>query len=229
MSDEGRRVFPMETALGVVAGKGGDDVLDFMGYALNRSVDEDCRPAVNPMVKGWLFSLNPDFLKSEFNENISYDSWVAEQKRKLGDNVSIQPMSEADLSGINALFDTVAEAKQLAEDKEAEAAEALAARQAAEAEAKALAPFKKKAEDLEAKVAALEEKVSALNGELSEAKAKAASFDGKVAVDETGLEKAIKDIVQKAVGGLVAAGGAAAAAGAAEGGEAAAPADDFGA
>ena len=223
MSDEGRRVFPMETALGVVAGKGGADVLDFMGYALGRSVEEDCRPAVNPMVKGWLFSLNPAFLKTEFNDNISYDSWLSEQKRKLGDNVSIQPMGEADLSGINALFDTVAAAKQLAEDKVAEAEEAVAAKEAAEAEAKTLAPFKKKAEDLEAKVASLEEKISALNSELAEAKTRSASFDGKVAVDETGLEKAIKDIVQKAVGGLVAAGGAVAGAAADSG---AAPAGD---
>jgi uncharacterized protein YlxW (UPF0749 family) len=210
----------METALGVVAGKGGEDVLDFMGYALGRAVDDDCRPAVNPMVKGWLYSLNPEFIKAEFNENISYASWLSEQKSKFGDNVSITPMPAHELAGINTLFDTVEAAKQEAEDKNSEAEEAAAAKAAAEAEAASLAPFKKKAEDLEAKVAQLEEKSKALNAEVAELKEKLASFDGKVAVDEKEIEKAVKDIVQKAVGGLVAAGGVAGAATSADGGEA---------
>ena len=138
MSDEGRRVFPMETALGVVAGKGGEDVLDFMGYAIGRSVCDDCRPALGPVVKGWLYSLNPDFMKVEFNENISYDTWVGEQKRKFGDNLSIPPMPERELKGVNTLIELVESAKQLAEDKEAEAEEAGAATSAANAEIKAL-------------------------------------------------------------------------------------------
>ena len=214
MSDQGRRIFPMETALNVVAGKGGADVLDFLGFAVNREVSDECRPAVNPMVKGWLYSLNPDFMKVAYNESTSYSAWVADQKRKLGDNVSMTPMSAGDLAGIEALFDMVENAKQTAEDKEAEAEEAQAAQAAAEAEAKKLAPFKKKAEDLEKKVAQLEEKNNALNAEIKELKAKAAAFDGKVAVDEGDLEKSVKDIVSKAVkaalGGLVAAGGVAA-------------------
>ncbi|MDL2316504.1 hypothetical protein LJC59_05420 [Desulfovibrio sp. OttesenSCG-928-A18] len=235
MSDEGRRVFPMETALGVVAGKGGDDVLDFMGYALNRTVDEDCRPAINPMVKGWLYSLNPEFMKASFDANINYDSWISEQKRKFGDNVSITPMPDSELAGINALFESVEEAKQTAEDKTGEAEDAMAAKDAADAEVAALTPFKKKAEDLEAKVAQLEEKNKALNAEVAELKEKLGSFDGKVAVDEKDIEKSVKDIVSRSVkealGGLLAAGGVAGAA-LAEGADAApaeeAPADSGG-
>ena len=225
MSDEGRRVFPMETALGVVAGKGGDDVLDFMGYAVGRSVCDDCRPALSPMVKGWLYSLNPDFMKAEFDENISYDTWLGEQKRKFGDNLSIPPMPDRELAGINALLETVEAAKRHAEDKEAEAEEAQAAKDAADAEIKALTPFKKKAEDLEAKVAGLEEKNKALAAEVAELKEKLAAFDGKVAIDEKEIEKSVKDIVTRAVGSIAAAGGVVAGAAAAEGGDAAAPAD----
>lgn len=214
MSSNGRKVFSMETALGVIAGRSGTDVLDFLGFALARDICDDCRPAVNPMVKGWLYSLNPDFMKVSYNENMTYDVWVSEQKRKLGDNVSITPIPESELAGISALFDLVENAKQTAEDKEAEAADAVAAKEAAEAEAKALAPFKKKAEDLEKKVAQLEEKNSGLAAELAEMKSKLTSFDGKVAVDENDIEKSVKDIVSKAVkaalGGLVAAGAAAA-------------------
>lgn len=221
MSDEGRRVFPMETALGVLAGKSGDDVLDFMGYALGRAVDEDCRPAVNPMVKGWLFSLNPEFMKTGYDETLGYDTWVAEQKKKLGDNVSLPSMPASEVAGIDALFDTVEGAKQTADDKIAEAEEAAAAKEAADAEIKALTPFKKKAADLEAKVAKLEAQNSELSSQIEELKEKLAAFDGKVAIDEKEIEKSVKDIVSRAVGALAAAGGVAAV----EGGAEAAPAD----
>ena len=214
----------METVLGVVVGKGGADVLDLLGFAVKRDVSDECRPAVNPMVKGWLYSLNPDFMKVAYNENVSFNAWVSDQKRKLGDNVSITPIPANELAGIESLFEAVESAKQTAEDKEAEAEEAQAAQAAAEAEAKKLAPFKKKAEDLEKKVAQLEEKNNALTAEVKDLKAKLAGFDGKVAVDEGDLEKSVKDIVSKAVkaalAGLVVAGGVAAA------GEGAA-ADDF--
>ena len=236
MSDEGRRVFPMETVLGVIAGKDGADVLDFLGYAVKRDVSDECRPAVSPMVKGWLYSLHPAFMKASYTENLSFDLWTAEQKKKLGDNVSIYPIPDTELAGIDVLFETVENARQTAEDKEAEAEEAQAAKAAAEAEAKTLAPFKKKAEDLEKKVAQLEEKNTNLMAEVAELKEKLASFDGKVAVDEGDLEKSVKDIVSKAVkaalGGLVAAGAGAAAA--ADGAPAAfeeaeaAPAEDAG-
>ena len=38
MSDDARRVFPMESALGVVTGKGGAEVLEFLGYAVQREI-----------------------------------------------------------------------------------------------------------------------------------------------------------------------------------------------
>ena len=206
----------METVLGVVAGKGGADVLDLLGFAVKRDVSDECRPAVNPMVKGWLYSLNPAFMKVAYNENTSFNVWVADQKRQLGDNVSITPIPAGELAGIEALFEAVESAKQTAEDKEAEAEEAQAAQASAEAEVKKLTPFKKKAEDLEKKVAQLEEKNNALTAEVKDLKAKLAGFDGKVAVDEGDLEKSVKDIVSKAVkaalAGLVVAGGAVAAA-----------------
>ena len=134
MSDEGRRVFPMEAALGVVAGKGGADVLDFMGYVVGRSVCDDSRPVLSPMVKGWLYSLNPGFMKAEFDDSIGYDAWVHEQKRTFGDNVSIAPMPERELAGVNTLLATVESARWLAEDKQAEADAANVALDAANAE-----------------------------------------------------------------------------------------------
>ena len=192
MYDEGRRVFPMETALGLVAGKGGEDVLDFMGYAVGRGVDEECRPGLNPLVRGWLYAQNPAFMKTEFSADAGYDNWIDEQKRKLGDNISITPMPACEQAGVNAYLETVENARRLAEDKTAEAAEAVAGRKAAEAEAAGMAPFKKKAGELEKKVAALEEKNRGLNAEIAELKEKLASFDGKVALDAQEIEKNVK-------------------------------------
>ena len=156
MSDAGRRIFKMETALGVLANQSGADVLDFLGFVISRGVDECCRPAVAPMAKGWLYSMNPEFMKAPFDGTTSFNSWCNEQKTRLGDNVSLEPMPAAEVAGIHALIDTVEAAFQDAADKAAEAAEALEAQAAAEANAKAMAPFKAKAEELEKKVAQLE-------------------------------------------------------------------------
>ncbi len=228
MSDEGRRVFSMETALGLVAGKGGSDVLDFMGYAVGRSVDEECRTALSPLVKGWLYSLNPDFMKAAPASDVGYEVWLDAQKKKFGDNLSISPMPAVEMAAVSALIDTVAGAKQTAEDKIAEAEEALAAKEAAESDAAALMPFKKKAEAAEKKAAQLEEKNSALAAELAELKEKLASFDGKVAIDENAIEKTVKDIVSKALSGIVVAGGAVAAGAVAAGDAAGAVAEEAG-
>ena len=218
MSDEGRRVFPMETALGLIANKGGDDVLDFMGYAVGRSVCDCSVPALNPLVRGWLYTQNPDFMKADFNDSVGWEVWLDAQKKKLGDNLSVTPLPAAEQSVANALMDTLEQARRTAEDKTAEAEAAVAAKEAADAEIAVLAPFKKKAEDLEKKLAAADEKAGALAAEIAELKEKLASFDGKVAIDEKEIEKSVKDIVSKAIAGLAAAGGVAAGAAAAEGG-----------
>jgi regulator of replication initiation timing len=220
MSKEARRIFPMETVLGVLTGTGGTEVLDLLGFALQRAVSDEYRPAVAPMVKGWLYSLHPPLMKLPCGENVAFNVWMSDQKKKLGDNVSITPIPASDLAGMEALFDAVENARLTAESKEAEAGEAKAAQDAAEAEAKKLAPFKKKAEDLEKKAAQLEEKNGVLAAEVKELKARLSAFDGKVAVAEADLEKSVKEIVSKAVkaalGGLVAAGGVAAAEGGAD-------------
>lgn len=220
MSDEGRRIFPMETALAVVAAKGGADVLDFLGYAVRREVCECSRAGVNPAVKGWLYSLNPEFAKAEFDGSVSFETWMNEQKMKLGQSLSIPPMPEHETADIGAMMDGIAAVYKNAEEKAEEAEAAEAARAALEAEIKALSPFKKKAEDLEKKAAQLEEKNGALTKEIAELKAQLAAFDGKVAVDEADIGKSVKDIVSKAVkdalGGLAAAGGAVATAGTAD-------------
>lgn len=211
MSDEGRRVFPLETALGVVANKDGADVIDFMSYVTGQPVCECSRAALAPIVRGWLYSLNPELMKACYEDGLPFENWANEQKRKFGDSVSLPPLPANEAAGVATLIGVVKEAKQTAEDKTAESEDALAAKAALEAEIKALEPFKKKAEDMEAKVAQFEEKNKALTSEISELKEKLAAFDGKLAIDDKDLEKSIKDIVTRAVGSIAAAGGVAAA------------------
>ncbi len=236
MSDDDRRVFPMESVLGVVTGKGGGEVLDFLGYAVQRDICDCARPAVAPAVRGWLAGLNPKFAGLSLDEGMEYGAWLIEQKKSLGDNVSISPMPAHETKGINDLLDLI-------ERTMAESEERRAAADAAQAEVKTMAPFKAKAADLEKKVAQFEEKNKALSEEISKLKSELAGYSGKVAIDEKDLEQSVKDLVSRAVkdalaalpvgaaGAAVAgtAGAEAAAAPAAfDDGATAAPPDDFG-
>ena len=217
MSDDGRKIFSMETALGVIAEQENPQVRDLLAFAIGRPVCQCCIKAVSPMVKGWLMCLQPNFFNLQYNGNVSFTIWAEEQKAKFGDNVSITPIPANDVKGMHALLDLVDDAKRTATEKTEEAEAANEAAEAAKAEAKALAPFKKKAEDLQQKVAGLEEAAKGLTADMAKMKTEMAAFDGKVAINDKEIEKAVKDIITKAVGTMsfAAAGAAGAAAGAA--------------
>lgn len=224
MSDDGRKIFSMETALGVIAEQETPQVRDLLAFAIGRPVCECCIKAVSPMVKGWLMCLQPNFFNLQYTSNVSFTIWAEEQKAKFGDNVSITPIPANDVKGMHALLDLVDEAKNTATEKTEEAEAANEAAEAAKAEAKALAPFKQKAEDLQKKVASLEEANKGLTADMGKMKTEMAAFDGKVAINDKEIEKAVKDIITKAVGTMSFA--AAGAAGAATGEGAAAPAEE---
>lgn len=225
MSDEGRRVFKMETVLGLVAGKAGADVSDLLGYLAQRALATEEEAAVAPMAKGWLYSQNPAFMQCGEAEG-NYDDWVKKECGRLGDNVSLQPISAAELAGISVVLDKIASLKANVADLE----ETVAGLQA---QVKELTPFKGQAADLEKKLGQSEQKVQSLNGDIANLKKELAPFNGKVAIDEKEIESSVKDIVSRAVKDAlkalpVAAAGAAGAA-AAEGGAMAdfdAPAED---
>ena len=225
MSEDGRRVFKMETALKVIANQEGDDVLEFLGFVISRPVCGCCRAGVAPIVKGWLYSQNPSFMKLPFAEAESFDTWAHLMKGQLGENVSLTAMPAAEVAGIHSMMDAVQAAFQTAEEKTEATEAAEAATAAAQAEIKALAPFKAKAEELEKKVAQLEEKNKGLAADVSAAKAEADAFKGKVAINENEIEKSVKDIISKAIGSMSFAAGAVGAAAGEESAVADAPAD----
>lgn len=215
MSDEARRVFKMETILGLIAGKSGADISDLLGYLAQRELSVEHEGAVAPMAKGWLYSQHPPFMDCEFTEGESFDAWAAKQAASLGDNVSLQPIPANEMAGISVVLDAMADAKAVvaAQSEEIDALKA----QVAELE-----PFKGQAAELEKKVAGLESSLEGAQTDLAGAKKELKGFDGKVAVDEKDIESSVKDMVSRAVKDALAAlpAGAAVAAAVADGGDA---------
>ena len=209
MSDEARRVFKMETMLGLIAGKGGTDVSDLLVYLTQRELSADEEGVVAPMAKGWLYSMEPRFMQCCYEEGEPFEAWSKKQASKLGSNVSVEPIPAADMASISIVLDKLADAKATVADQ----ASAIEGLQASVAE---FEPFKAQAADLEKKVEDLNGKLETAQKDLAAAKKELKTFEGKVAINETEVESSVKDIVSRAVKDALAslpAGAAVAAAG----------------
>ncbi|SHN51571.1 hypothetical protein [Desulfovibrio litoralis] len=211
MSDEGRRVFKMEIVHDLLSGKSNAGVSEMLSFLSGRSLDKDAECFVTPLAKAWLFSLNTDLMKLCCCSGEAPSSACESKKGTLGDNISVEPIPAKYMESFVAILNQYEEAIETAETEQEATLEL-------NKQLKALEPFKKKAEELEKKVAQLEAKVKTLTTENAELKDNVNQFKGKVAIDETGLESGIKDIVTKAVkaslGALAVAGAAGAVAGA---------------
>ena len=220
MSAEARRVFKMEVILSLIADKVGGDVVDLLNFLTKRDLNDQEAAVAATLGKAWLFSLNPELMKSEYDETAIYEEWVAKESKRLGDNVSVTPIDDAELAPINAILDTMAANKSTIADQAAQIDEL-------KAKVEELEPFTGKAADLENKVEQLEGKVADLEEKKAELSKANAEFAGKLPVAEDDLNSTIKDIVTKAIKDAAASvplgtPGAAAA----EGGEAAAAAEE---
>lgn len=198
MSEEGRRVFNMETILSLINGKGGDDVSDLLGFLSQRDLSPQEEGVVAILARAWLFSQHPPFMESTYDESGIWEDFVKKEKSRLGDNVSLTPIPEAEMAQINTVLDSMASQKATI----AEQQEKIAGLEGTVAE---LEPFKAQAADLEKKVAQLEEKVAGLEEQNAELKKQTKEFEGKLAINEGDLESTVKDIVSKAVKDAVAA------------------------
>lgn len=230
MSDVARKVFPMENILALVVGKECADNRELVGYLAGRSIECCCcSKALAPMATGWLASLYPDFINMEWDASTPWDDFVAKTKSSVGDTVSVPPMTPALQARVGKVLDAIADVQATLE---AQKAEIVALTQRVEE----LEPFEGKAGDLEKKCEQLEAKVKTMTTDMGGLRKDLMPFQGKIAVDQQGLESIIKDAIKANMKGLVVAGAAGAAAGAA-GAEAAAeeapendggPAPDFG-
>lgn len=222
MSEEGRRVFKMDTILALLAGKESEATSDLLRFLTQRELSSQEEGIVTTLAKAWLFSMNPPFMDCKLAETDIYDEWVAKECKRLGDNLSVEPIPADELSTITGILDTLVANKATI----AEQGEKIAELDAKVAE---LAPFEGKTADLEKKVEDLTGKVEGLETEKAELKKETAGFAGKIAVAESELNSTISDIVTKALKDAVASvptGGGAAADGEAAAEEA--PAEEAG-
>ncbi|UZP67237.1 hypothetical protein N1030_16830 [Desulfovibrio mangrovi] len=190
MSEEARRVFKMETILGVIAGKSGADVADLLGYLAQRELSTEELGAVAPIAKGWLYSLEPRFMACAYSEEVVFEEWAQKQVATLGDNVSIEPIPAAEMAGISVVLDKMAEAKATIAAQVAEVAEL-------KGKVAELAPFEGKTATLEKQVADLTGKLDKAKADLTAAQKELKTFDGKVAINEKEIESSVKDMVSK--------------------------------
>ncbi len=214
MSDEARKVFPMESVLALVLGKEDIDVKDLAGYLTGRSLNCDCcSRAVGPLAAGWLASLYPAFVELKWDGSTPWDSFVASNKSAIGDNVSVPPMNDSLKALAAKTLDILADLDGTVTAQKAE----LAALHAKVAE---LEPQEAKAQELEKKCDQLEAKIKTMTTDMGALRKELAPYQGKMAVDQQELLTMIKGAIKDNMKGLVVGGVAGAAA--AEGAEAAA-------
>ncbi len=229
MSEDARRVIKMETVLGLIAGKSGDDVSDLLRFLTQRDLSAQEEGIVTPLAKAWICSKHPPFMENPYDPTAIYEDWVQKEIKRIGDNISVAPIAEGEMAGIASVLDMLAESKNAIAALNDEKA-------GLEAKVAELQPFVKKSEDLEKKVGQLEGKIANLEKDNKELKAQTAEFQGKLPVAESELNDTIKDIVTKALKdavksvplGAAAAGGEAVAEAVAEEDTSGGVPDDFG-
>lgn len=192
MADEERRVFKLDVVLALFAGKVDAQVSDLLGYLTGRELSKHDESVVATLAQAWLASLEPKLLETSFDDTAIYDDWVKKEKGRIADNISVTPIPHEHLAPVLEVIDGLAAARAANKDLSAQVAEL-------EAKVAELEPYVAKSEELEKKVEGLEGQVEDLQTQLAESKKAAKEFEGKVAVDESGLDSTIKDLVTKAI------------------------------
>ncbi|MDR1659765.1 MAG: hypothetical protein LBR94_05425 [Desulfovibrio sp.] len=190
MSDTDRKVFPVESVLALVAGKGGVDIKDIAGYVTGRSLACDqCARAAGPFAAAWLARLYPKFSELEWKEDMSWDAFIAKGRRLFGDNVSLTPMDGRVRAMADQALDCLADSFKSLQSQTAAAA-------GLEERVRVLEPLEAKSVALQKRCDDLEDKIKSVNTDLGGLRRQAAGFQGKVAVDHDELMRSIKDAIK---------------------------------
>lgn len=224
MSDEARKVFPIENVLALVVGKEDADTREIVGYLAGRTIECCCcGQVIAPMATGWLASLYPAFINMEWDTSTPWERFVADMKSSVGYTVSVPPMSQALQARVGKVLDCMADTMASMEAMKAEIAK-LTVR------VEELEPYEGKAQELDKKCGQLEAKIKTMNTDMGGLRSQLAPFQGMIPVDQQGLESIIKDAIKTNMKGLVVGGavGAVAGAAAAEAVAEEAPANDGG-
>lgn len=195
MADE-RRIFPTETVLELVTGKKGADVRDVATYIIGRPMpDASSTQAAAPFASAWLARWYPKFMDMDWKDDGDWAAFLANAKARLGDNISITPMTGQLKTLANGVLDHIKEAKESLL-RQTDAAVKL------EQKVHELEP-------LEAALKALQKKNDELEGKLKTAKSDMATlqrkvneFQGKMAVDNSELMQTIKSAIKDGLKGM---------------------------
>lgn len=195
MADD-RKVFPVETVLALIYGKGGDKAKNLASFLTGHTaLSADEEKAVGAFAASWLCRWYPKFMTMEWDEDQGWDAFVTKAKGQLGDNVSLSPMEGRMKDMVGQVIDVLEEnARSLA--KQTEAVLAL------ENEVKELRPMREQARELQKKVDDLESKAKSMKTEMNGLNRKLADFEGKVAIDHEDLMQNIKDAIKDGLKGL---------------------------
>jgi len=205
----------MESVLALLTGKEDAAVAEIAGFLTGRSLCCCSAALATPMAAGWLANLYPAFINLQYDESRPWAELVSSMKAKVGDNVSVPPMSGQAQALVAKTLDAVAEKAATLQAQTAEIA-------ALQARVKELEPFRSKAEEQDKKISQLEAKVKSQTADIGALRREMVPFQGKVPVDQQELENIIKDAIVKNLKNFT--GGAAVAGAAAGVGDAAAEA-----
>ena len=190
MSDVARKVFPMESVLALLTGKEDSAVAEIAGFLTGRSMCCCTAALAAPMAAGWLASLYPAFINLQYDESRPWAELVSSMKAKVGDNVSVPPMSAQAKALVAKSLDAAAEKTETLKTQTAEIT-------TLQARVKELEPFRSKAEEQDKKISQLEAKVKSQTADIGALRREMAPFQGKVPVDQQELETIIKDAIVK--------------------------------
>jgi peptidoglycan hydrolase CwlO-like protein len=158
------------------------------------------------MAAGWLANLYPDFINFKYDESRPWADFVSGMKARVGDNVSVPPMTGLFQAMAAKVLDAMAEKSDLLKAQTAEIS-------TLQARVEELVPFQGKSEEQDKKISQLEAKVKSQTGDIGALRKEMAPFQGKVPVDQQELENIIKDAITKNLrnftGGVAAVGAAA--------------------
>ncbi len=211
MSDVSRRVFPMDDVLALIVGKEDADVKELAGFLTGRTIACDCAArVVTPLAAGWLASLYPTFAQLIWDEEKPWDSFVEENKKNIGDNVSVPPMHAKFQAIAGKTLDCLADMDETSKAQSAEIA-------SLQARVQELEPKEAKAGELEKKCDQLEAKIKTMTTDMNGLRKELIPFQGKMAVDQAELMSMIKGAIKDNMKGLVVGGAAVAGAVGAEG------------
>lgn len=201
MADE-RRIFPTETVLELVAGKKDADTSALAGYLLGRPLASPVSAmAAAPFAAAWLCRWYPKFSDLDWKEGEDWNQFVNQAKARLGDNISLSPISGSLKKFGDAVLDALKDSHESLM-RQTDAAAKL------EQRVRELEPLEKAFKTLQKKNDETEEKLKTMKSDMGSLQRQVNGYQGKLAIDNNELMQTIKDAIKDGLKGLSVSGAA---------------------